>query len=91
MLHTQSGDAPEFPFVVRDQRSVGATGVDRDQKIVRPDDSVALRERLPNLSVANARGRIERQDVETEAEFLKLPQIMEIIRLARQERLLEIG
>ena len=48
----------------------------RDQQIVRPDGPTALHERLANLSIMNTRIRIERQDIEIEAEGFELPGIL---------------
>ena len=46
-----------------------------DQQIVCPKYSTTLRERLPNLSLVNARSHIERQDIQIEAERLEFLQV----------------
>ena len=64
----------------------------RDQQIVRPDHTTALRERLPYFSVVNARGRIERLDVEIEAKILQLPPVVvDPSRVGRPKAKLGVG
>ena len=82
----------EFTDVARNQCRACAASMGRHQQIVRPDHRTALCERLPCLSVVNARARIERLDVEIEVKVLQLPRVVvDPGRVGRSEAKLGVG